>query len=201
MTLTPPFVSDGAGHYELADPVILVDADGNAITVNGSVGALVTVDAIHRQIHIGRLFEAGHYATGIANAGTVDILIVTAINSPHVRFQIGASGAATAQLYEDVSASANGTAVSSFNRNRNSANTVTTTLFHTPTITNTGTALMLEYLPGGEASGNRTVGSTLPTFEEWILKPATKYLVRITNVSGSAISAAANFAFYEIDAA
>ena len=159
--------------------------------------AAVTVDMIHHQIHLGNLFEASGYAASIADAGNLDILVRPGAARPHVRGQVNAGGSTRVRIYEGSTVSADGASVTIVNRNRNSLNTPVTTMFTGPTVTGIGTLLVDELLAGGSAGGNRTIGSSLSSFEEYILKPDINYILRLTNVSGVAVAASFTLAFYE----
>lgn len=94
------------------------------------------------------------------------------------------------QMYEGATFSAAGTAVEMTNHNRNSTKVIPSGVTHTPTITGTGSQLNGPmFVPGGK--GGTSSGGTGGFAEEFILKPSTVYLLRVTNVSGvnQAISA------------
>jgi len=192
-----PTVEGSAGRNVECYPVLLIGPGGSAIAADTATGGLVTIGEIHRLIHLGRIFEASHYVPAIAAAATYDLLIVTGAAAPHLRIQANAGGPARLALYEGSTTSADGSAMLTANRNRLSANTPACALFYAPTVTALGTRLSDEYAAGADAGGHRTVGSTFPSFEEWILQPATRYVVRLTNVADSKIRASFNFAFYE----
>lgn len=192
-----PTVEGSAGRNVECYPVLVVGPSGSAVAADTATGGLVVMGEIHHMIHVGRVFEASHYVPVIAAAASFDILVVTAEASPHLRIQANAGGAARLALYEGATTSANGTAMLVANRNRKSADTPTAGIFYGPTVTALGTQLSDEFAPGGEAAGNRTVGSAFPSFEEWILKPNTRYVVRVTNVATVDITASFSLAFYE----
>jgi hypothetical protein len=107
-------------------------------------------------------------------------------------------------IYEDATASNNGTDVASFNANRQSTKTTTASIYHTPTITGTGTTLILNYyITGGSVGGGgggSSVGGTSADFArvtEFVLKASSKYLFRVTNTSGGTVAGSMQLGWYE----
>ena len=86
-------------------------------------------------------------------------------------------------LYENPTVSDAGTAVTAYNRNRNSATVATTAITHTPTFSATGTVPVLEmHLGSGKSVGGSERGQ-----EEIILKQNEQYLIKIASISPRAI--------------
>jgi len=170
---------------------------------DGYVHALTTIDGLHRMAHDGMVFHASGKVTGMINANVDEFLVaVPAVTFPHFqRFRITAGrGDIDVQVYEGTTTSADGTPITTQNTNRNSTNTPSTVLTSAPTITDDGTLVHTSWMPptgtGTGQSANGLVGET--NGEEWILKPATKYLVRITNNSGATIDYAYEMLWYEV---
>lgn len=88
-------------------------------------------------------------------------------------------------MYEGTTYTADGTAVSQINNNRNTPlGVASSNAYHTPTIDTLGTVLIDgRYIAAGVR--NRGTGSSGNTREELILKQDTDYLVRVQNVSGN----------------
>jgi len=61
-------------------------------SVDRVTDSLVTVDTIHHQIHLGRLFEASVFVASVADAANLDVLFKTNTAAPHVRAQFSAGG-------------------------------------------------------------------------------------------------------------
>lgn len=83
-------------------------------------------------------------------------------------------------VYEGIT-STEGTGITEFNRNRNSATEATCVVVHTPTVSNTGTLLRTKHFGTGKTAGVETHEN-----DEWVLKQNTKYLIRLTNATTSA---------------
>lgn len=165
------------------------------------VHALTVMDHEHRMIHDGMAFHATHRAVSLANGASHDHLIAVPAGSyPHITAVIASLADSPCDIlsYEGVTTSDDGTAIAMFNRNRNSTNTPNITLTHTPTITDLGTLIHDRFVPDAGGQGSNDIGIVSPNFgEEWILKPSTKYLVRITNNSGGAITITEEHLWYE----
>lgn len=164
--------------------------------------AMTNIDEPHRMIHDGFMYSIEHSQGNVANGASLDILLsVPAVTFPHLR-QIGVrveDTPCTLFFYEDVETSNDGSSLSVYNRNRNSSNTPSTVATVGPTVSDTGTELEQRLLPtsGGFFS---VAGVAAEGFsEEWVLKPDTKYLWRVTNNAGSAIDITVDILWYEID--
>lgn len=158
-----------------------VDGEPRAVPGDPYVHAPVSIDVPHHEIHEGDMFSACD-AADVANGANRDILIVTGAKYTHM-FAIVMSEAETdVKIYEGTTASNNGTTIASYNRNRNSAKTPVTAITHTPTVAggSEGTLLCTKHYGSGKSLGGENRGEN-----EWILKPNTKYLIRINNATTS----------------
>ena len=164
--------------------------------------AVTVISSDHRQVHDGMVFHANNRFTNLANGATRDILFsVPADSFPHVRAALYSIEAGPVDIlaYEDTTTSADGTAVTLFNRNRNSSKTPDVTITAGPTVTDVGTLIHDRYVPSAGGQGQNHVGVITPSFgEEWILKPNTKYLLRLINNSGAAIDGTIEIIWYEL---
>lgn len=169
--------------------------------VDQLTGSVTTIDEQHRLIHEGMVYTCVDRQTSVANGANADWLLITNGAYPHFRKMHVALENADADLYlyEDTEVSGNGTEVTPRNNNRNSTRVSNTQVFSGPTVTDVGdTVLDQLYIPdtGGffaTAAQGEDIG------EEWILKPNTNYLIRLTNNSGGAITVGLYLSFYEID--
>lgn len=178
----------------MVDFVRIVNGDDfdNQVKIDRG-GALITMDSVHKHIHDGELYSADFNDASLANAASIELLVVvTAVT--HIRVSGAGGGDSNLLLFEGTTTSADGAAVTAINRNRVSSNTATAVLTTAPTITGDGTELMNIFLPGG--SHGNAAGGLRSIFGEFIL-PAGKYLVRLTNNSGGAVRAHVQVDFYE----
>ena len=160
--------------------------------------ALVSMGEVHANIHRGIMFVAGQSAEGVADDGTIEVLIqVGSTRSCHVQFTGAAGGDHEFELFEGTTFSAAGTSVTPINRNRFSSTAAVTTVTHTPTLTADGTKLVGGLRPGG--TGGNSIGSTTKGFAEWMLATDTVYLARLINRAGTAQLLSLEMDFYEPD--
>lgn len=167
-----------------------------------SDGVLVTIPYTTQQTHSGRFFFTNFYNATVASSGTIDILVSTgsdATKTPHIAVMADMGAAATLSIYEGVTTSNDGTTLTVFNANRQSAKVSTTLVFQTPTVTGTGTTLLLNHYISGGTTGNAVGGSStdFARITEMVLKPSTKYLFRATNLGAGAVAGSVQVGFFE----
>jgi hypothetical protein len=159
-------------------------------------GALQVIDYEHARVHSGKAFLVNGKHS-ITNGSTDYYLLKVPANSyPHLRnVEVTASaGPMDIYLFEAPTTTNDGTGMTEVNYNRNSANTPSMTVFADPTVTVDGTEL--EYLI---VTGTKhDAGSGMNAQTEFVLKPSTNYLVKITNNSGSTVTYALKLFWYEI---
>ena len=170
--------------------------DGTQVLVDYSE-PLPVVDVNHYRLHEGRAFLAYYLQNGVAplaDAASINIAIAAnAGYAPHMTIGAFCGGDSTLFIYESATASG-GTAFTPVQRNRISTTTSNVAMTINPTVTATGTELYKEFLPGGvkkKAGGGG--GESL----EFVIKPLTNYLIRLTNISGSAQTAEVTLEWYE----
>lgn len=165
-------------------------------TIDSEYKASVSITGFHFKTHEGQAYIVSNKFAAVADDAVADIYIeVPADIEPHIVFHRDIEGDADVELFEDTTVSADGTALTSFNLNRNSANTSTISFFHTPTVTSPGTQLFLEWNAAG--SGGQTAGSE-GTFDEFELAKGKNYLLRVTNRSGGAKNIGIFARYYEV---
>lgn len=160
---------------------------------------LVLLPHNHYNVHKGWFYQAEYLVASLANNGNLDLLINTGSKSVHFSHMIMAGGQCNVYLYEEPTASL-GTIVPVYDMRRDSLLTAETTVRHTPTVTATGTTALIpgRLMPGGTSTPSR-IGGEARADTEWMLKPNTAYLLRVTNTSGGTIAASAAVSFYEHD--
>lgn len=152
------------------------------IRIDECTRGMLSIDYIHYQIHKENAYSA-YYTTDIANGGTINILMATDADS------VGSfTGSVDVELethivlYEGVTATATDNSIPLYNRYRDSTNTPTLTITHSPTGITTGIVKLFEAHPGSgkKAGGSRGDG------QEWRVRADTKYLLQIVNIATSA---------------
>ena len=157
------------------------DGEVDDIRIDASTNSLQTIDYAHHEIHSGSHYKAGFGSiTQILDTDdTIELLFVTPDTTEYGHWTLTAQATAFAkiELFEDATATG-GTAVTRWNRNRNSDNESSILAYHTPSVTVDGTKFSTKFIGGtGFKSdiGGETRGSS-----EIILKRNTKYLIRGT---------------------
>ena len=177
----------------LSPASILYNADGVAVTVDPTHLALATIDLPHYKVHAG-LHHVCHSWSNVGGAESVlDVLLrVPAAKFPHLKWSFTTGDAFTFTFYEGTIVSANGTALTVVNNNRNSTNVAGVTTFLSPTVTTAGTALMSGQLSIGARSGGSDSRDS-----EFILKPSTNYLLRFIKSNAGTAFVEHEFSWYE----
>lgn len=167
--------------------------------IAGADAPVIMVDVNHQRNHDGRAFYAYKLAPDsapLAALASIDIVLASPAGVyPHLTVDGLCLGDAELYIYEGTSTNG-GTAFTPINRNRNYAisNPSEVAMVINPTVTAVGTEIDAEIIPGGggKKSGGGAAGSL-----EYVLKPLTNYLFRLTNVNGTAHAASLTLEWYE----
>lgn len=165
--------------------------------VGGADAPIINVDVNHQRNHDGRAWYAYKMyqdSAPLASGASIDIVLASASGViPHMTIDALCLGDAEFYIYEGTSATG-GTSFTPINRNRNYTTSSQVAMIVNPTVSSLGTQLDAQILPGGtgKKSGGGTAGSL-----EYVLKPLTNYLFRLTNVNGTAHAAHLALEWYE----
>lgn len=171
---------------------------GNYV-VAGADAPVIMVDVNHQRNHDGRAFFAYKVYPDSAplNAlASIDIVLASPSGiTPHITIDALCLGDAELYIYEGTSTTG-GTSFTPINRNRNYSvsNPSQVAMVINPTVTSVGTELDAQIIPGG--SGKKAGGGSAGSLE-YVLKPLTNYLFRLTNVNGTAHAAHLQLEWYE----
>lgn len=169
---------------------------GNYV-VAGADAPSIVVDVNHQRNHDGRAWFAYKMypdSAPLASASSIDIVMASASGVfPHLTVDALCLGDAEFYIYENTVATG-GTAFTPINRNRNYETSSQVAMIINPTVTSLGTQLDAQIIPGG--SGKKSGGGTAGSLE-YVLKPLTNYLFRLTNVNGAAHAAHLALEWYE----
>lgn len=157
--------------------------------------AVTVITENHRLIHDGMFFEFGQADATFPIGAEVDILISPPAGVfPHFQdIEISTNQAPiNFDLYEGVTVSAAGTSIPPQNKNRNSSRAAETAITVSPTITDLGVNFK---------SGSVPIPSIAEVLREreWVLQPATLYLLRLANASGVVANLNVTIDFYELN--
>ena len=163
--------------------------------VGGSDRPLPVIDVNHLRLHEGRayyVYKMYAYAAGLVAGSSIDIAIAfPAGTTPHAVFSYGGSGEAEFYMYEEPTTSG-GTSMTIHRRNRNLNTSSVAAAVLAPTVSSVGTEIYSEFVPANKQGG----GSQSYTFE-YVLKPLTTYLFRLTNVNAQPHAAELRVEWYE----
>ena len=182
-------VLDGGGTLR---HVLSLDAGTEAAPLR-----LVTMDYNAALVDMGLVFGFSGRLT-LANGATIDHLITTPAAPAHCEFYVLAvdttSSPIYADLYEGAIVSANGTNVTGgvINYNRESTRATSMTIHQSPTVTDVGSVIHSMLV-----SGAKSVGGGNGAEGRLVLKPSTKYLMRLVNASGASATLGIRLVFGE----
>lgn len=179
---------------KLAQGVALVDSDGNHVGFEASPLVVASLDWEHYEAHEGDAFSV-YLVQDVTGAGsTYNVLIVTpnTEKQTHLRYTYNCEAEFSVVLFEGTTVSANGTAKTAYNRNRNSASTAGTEVYTGPTVTSDGTQLREArvWSGGGSGGSGESIG-------EWILATNQKYLLRFTKAGAGTSYVSTKLWWYE----
>lgn len=167
--------------------------------IAGADAPMITVDVNHQRNHDGRAFFAYKVypeSSKLPAGSSIDIVLASPTGVyPHLTVQSLSQGDSEFYMYEGVSTTG-GTAFTPINRNRNYAitNISEVAMVINPTIVSLGTELDGQIIPAG--AGKKAGSGTAATLE-YVLKPLTNYLFRLTNVNGVSHAASLQIEWYE----
>ena len=150
---------------------------------------LPQIEYTSQKLRDGKVYAIGvvnDFDSPLADDASIDIGIAWSAGvTPTVSFFGLCAGDAVGFLYESASLSG-GTAATAVKLNRNSTIASQSAITVGPTVSNVGTLVLKQILIGGtgKKAGGGEVGSS-----NLILKPLTSYLIRLTNVNGTAHAA------------
>lgn len=171
-----------------------VDKDGNSY-IASSDRPFPIVDVNHLRLHEGRayyVYKMYPYAAGLTAGASINIAIAWPSGIfPHLVIEYESPGESEFYLYEAPTTSG-GTAMTINRRNRNILTASSGAAVLDPTVSATGTEIFAEFVPAGNKGG----GGAAYSFE-YVLKPLTTYLLRLTNVNTQAHPANLRIEWYE----
>lgn len=155
------------------------------------------VDVNHLRLHEGRayyVYKLYPMASPLPVNNSIDIAIAFPAGvTPHSVFNFQCGGDAEFYVYESPTTSG-GTPLTIHRRNRNLVTSSTGVAVLAPTVTSTGTEIYGEFISSGQ--GGTGAGGGGYTYE-YVLKPLTTYLFRLTNVNAQSHMAELLIEWYE----
>jgi hypothetical protein len=173
-----------------------MDKDENQRIVASS-DSLPVIDVNHLRLHEGRayyVYKMNPNASKLATSASIDIAIAWPAGVlPHAVMTYQCGGEAEFYIYESPSTSG-GTPLTIYRRNRSLTTESQGAAVLAPTVTSVGTEIYGEFISSGQ--GGTGAGGGDFTYE-YVFKPLTTYLFRLTNVNGQAQMAEVRVEWYE----
>lgn len=170
--------------------------DGST-ALSGADAPLIMVDVNHQRNHDGRAWIAWRLypaSAKLAAGASCDIVLAAAAGvRPHMTIDALLMGDAEFYIYEGATTTG-GTLFTPVNRNRNYTTASDVAIAMNPTVNTTGTLLDAQFLPGGV--GKKSGGGSSESLE-YVFKPLTNYLIRLTNVNGTDHAGHVTLEWYE----
>lgn len=150
------------------------------LPIDETTGAAVSLDLEHHEIHEGDSYVAFYSATGVGVGSNVDVRITAPNTTTRIHFVFEVIGTVEYEvLWCENGNVTSGTSVTAYNRERNSANTATLVVAHTPSVVSVGTQI------DGWRVGLGKTGGEVRGLSEWVLTQGYTYLLRVTSQAAS----------------
>lgn len=152
----------------------------------------------HSKVHEGNYFIFQKEIIDLASSGIVYVGLIT--DGKYIHYQPTTIKTNSAYLRLEFFENAEftgGTLTSVMNKNRNSLLESTVLLYLSPTVTQEGIKMTGFSIYGVQGNENKRSGGVASTNQEWVLKPDTLYLAKITNVDDVQCNIDIDFEFYE----
>jgi hypothetical protein len=173
----------GTRALEAGGNLAAIKAQTDKVNFDVVDNAILTITHEHLEIHEGHAYYCNdHEATG---TGT-KYWRFTAPNTTtriHLMIYVEMDAAGTVALYENPTINAAGTALTVYNKDRNSINAATLTVFKDTTMTSDGT-LLGTHLIGSSSPAAKFGGSARSNFE-WILDQGEDYSIKCVAAAGT----------------
>jgi len=187
-------VSKGVDDTNEVHP-ILTDDDGRQYVIVGDgtsdievdpvIGGLLVTPIEHSLVGDGVVFSCFYSYLLVAAATSKWLHVkVPATHKCHIRWRFMSEAKIDYYIYENPTLTNDGTALTEFDMNRETANASNVDVFHTPTITAVGT--MIDNGMIGTSGFLFDSGGSVSPMEDWIFKPSESYLIGANNNDGGA---------------
>jgi len=165
--------------------------------IDGPTRSGTILDFPHHEIHEGFHYIVSDSDTNVDIASPKYWHIKTADNAEwcHLLGAFIADGAGTLEFFENPTTTGDGTQLTAYNNNRNSANTPNTTFYYDPTVSADGTKIYSIPI-GSDGSPISAHGGSTSREREFILKQNEQYLMKFTALADNT-TASIVFEFYE----
>jgi hypothetical protein len=153
--------------------------------MDSSTRALSVIDYDHHEIHAGFAFTVSSTSASLNSGNTLNMLLVTSATSPrllHVSNQLESTGEGEITFVEAPTVTSSGTRQVIFNRRRPASRSSAASCFINCSYT--GGTVLRNFRSGA----GKTTGGSVRSSSEWILKPATSYVIVFTSRASGVIA-------------
>lgn len=173
----------------------IVDEDWNIAIIDEFSQSLVNMNQEHHVIRIGNAYSMDVYST-VVNWTPKYCQFKTGAKYIHLKEKWIVNGTDTllCTLFEAPTVTDWTTPIVPLNKNRNSTNTSSMTIYSNPTAISGGTIMEYDYLSGAVMSSALMQRST----NEWILKPNTNYVYKLECLSVWTATFLSKLFWYEV---
>jgi hypothetical protein len=161
------------------------------------IDSLVSTDVFHHRVHEGKYWTVTDYDGNVQAAAPKYWHLKapdTAIRC-HTVMAIAVNDETLIELYEAPTLTGNGTALTAYNNDRNSATAATCLFYNDPTVTAPGTKLQNDLI--GTNNPKTRIGGNVRQVTEIILKQNTSYIIKNT-VTNNGTRVSFNLELYEV---
>lgn len=171
----------------------MLPESGVAVNVIDGFGYVKVLQSSNASVHDGKMFEHSS-GNSLASGLSASLLFITGSKEVHMlnNYLKADNNPVRIEFYENCIVSANGVLLPSVNKNRNSATVAESMVYGGPTVTSQGTQLSVDAIFGGNKAGGAS-----EQVAEWLLKPNTKYLFKVTNQAAQTLNYVGGFDWSE----
>jgi len=166
-------------------------------TSDDTYGYLITIPIEHHKIHEGDHYVVHEAATVASGTPKKWFISVPATGQFHLTFECASSKNGTIELSEGPTVSAEGTALTAYNSDRNSSNTSNLVIKKDPTSSAQGNVIDGHVMGTDATNPAGTDGGSVSREQEWLLKNSTTYLITYTSLT-NANRVSLNLRYYEV---
>lgn len=172
----------------------VVAVSNGTVNVNGTLPVsipqpLETIDIAHNEVHEGYYFVTSKRVNGAGTVENFQFVVPAGGTVPHINFLIESTDFGIAELFANPTVTSNGSAMTIYNKNRNSSTPSLMSAYYGGTVTADGT-LMVSHLWGnatGQGAGRATFGGAVRSNTEWILSAGKRYLLKVSGINAGTL--------------
>jgi hypothetical protein len=161
----------------------------DSLNIDDITEALPIIKDFDNKINLGNAYEVSHLFEDVATGSDaiLHVGLYSTDSNLYADLDVAASGKSHYKFYENSSVGTDGTLLTSYNKNRTSANTSGGVFYHSSEIGTDGDLLASGLIPGAVSVN----------LKREVLKLGNNYIMKITNDSGTDADISINMNYYE----